>query len=146
MRPPLRIGADYDFRNTAASGMDMPNVAPPGEGGGGMTPANPDSQQTAAVQESSFFLAYTKWRYIGLYFLISPLIALGMNLIIQRPWNVVALNLVQILCLYVFTGEIILMYRLIRHGNREVLQRWGFHACFVVAIAAYVATFPFLGW
>ena len=26
MRPPLRIGAVYDFRNTAASGMDMPSL------------------------------------------------------------------------------------------------------------------------
>ena len=26
MRPPLRVGAVYDFRNTPKSGMDMPSL------------------------------------------------------------------------------------------------------------------------
>lgn len=111
-----------------------------------MIPAGPviENPEPPPPVKSDWTLHYTTWRRFGVLLLYSALgCALANVVMFQRFWSSVASQFIGLLFAQFLFGEIILLNRLFRRGDREVLRRWGFHTCFVLAsmIVAFLLVF-----
>ena len=106
-----------------------------------MTLADPVVEQPEPASPPAtvdFWSYFTAWRYIGLY-LLSLLLANALfnALIFHRPWNIVVYGWSGFFLGQFLIGEIILLNRMIRRGDREVFRRPWFHVCFVSSLATF---------